>query len=320
MAGPRARDWGMSADGGGRADAELVQTAPELGRVHRSSLLGVIEHDPTPRREHGGGRAVPPAALLNRTYDVTHRPVRLQPTAQQVGASRCRPDEKRPGSARVSPSAARSLTCRGVRAAATSSTSIRGCARARHRDRGGGCSGPGGLAALVRVVVGETPSRPPLPRHCRPLQHAAPSLGGALVQGGAPGRRRPHRSRHHPACAVGSSLSLLVARPAGGPAARVEDRSAEGPGPRGRAPRRASAGPHRSGRWWCPVSARALGKGATTLRSGTRPGSDAAASTPSRGRPSRWPGRRSVGRTGGSAGLSCAASRSSSASGTAGTP
>jgi hypothetical protein len=105
---------------------------------------------------------------------------------------------------------------------------------------GGACGCTNGLAALGR------PSwvRPRPDHHHSPVtelgaREDSPEVG-VLVQGGAPGRRRPH-----PLPRIGlGRLSVFrrcvrpMARPAGGPAARVEGRSAEGPARRGRAPAR----------------------------------------------------------------------------------
>ena len=217
----------------------------------------------------------------------------------------------------VSPSAARALSCRAGRAGASAPVVV---------DRR--LSSVVALAAVRAVWQPSGASswvRPRPDHHHSPVAWLLELAGGspevgARVQGGAPGRRRPHplTATHLAGWSWSSLSSLCGPAPRMGAAARVEDRSRKGPARRGRAPRRVSAGPRR---WWCPVSSGSLSvKGQQLFDPPPGPGSAAAASTPNRGRRSRSPGPRSVGRTGGSAGPSCAASRSSSASGTAGTP
>ena len=145
---------------------------------------------------------------------MAHRPVRLQPTVQEVRAPRGRRTTNVPGSVRglslggaVSDLPGRSGWCNFLHV-------IPGGARARVRRGGGGCGGPGGLAALGRVVVGEAPSRPPLPRHRRATSSTRPpplvvpwSRAERLAAGGPtapcslhrPGRG-PGRRCHRPWC------------------------------------------------------------------------------------------------------------------------
>jgi hypothetical protein len=136
----------------------------------------------------------------------------------------------------VSPSAARSLTCRGVRGGATSSTSSR--------------VAPELVSAAVEVVAaaravwqpsGASSWVRPRPDHRSPvtaghLEHAAPSLGGALVQGGAPGRRKPHwlaASASALVVVLVAAVVVVVPGPRVGRAPRVEDRRGSVPGPKG---------------------------------------------------------------------------------------
>jgi len=97
-------------------------------------------------------------------------------------------------------------------------------------------------------------------RPCWPL--VGLSRGGARVQGGAPGRRRPLPSRCTCLCDVAAGSAVLPG-PEGGRRARVEDRSATVLGPTGPG----SAGSHR---WWCRVTRPALGKGARALHPARR--------------------------------------------------
>ncbi len=128
------------------------------------------------------------------------------------------------------------LTGQGVRGGAPSSTSSR--------------AAPELVSAAVEVVAAPRPVWlpsgvsswvRPRPDHHSPataghLEHAAPSLGGARVQGGAPGRRRPN-SVTAPSVALvvvlAAAASSVMPGARAGRAARVGDRRGSVPGPKG---------------------------------------------------------------------------------------